>query len=94
MATYTLTPASPLSAVYAHSGGDMEVIIADAPDSLGRASAKLVIQVETATATVYINVPGTEFTFPTKGTYTFKAGNFKFLLTGGDASTSVTVNVK
>ncbi len=94
MATYTLTTASPLSVAFAHSGGDMEVIVADAADSLGRASAKMVIQIETAAPGTYINIPQTEFTYPTKGTYTFKAGNFKFLLTGGDATTSVTVNVK
>lgn len=93
MAVYTLTQASPESADFTLAAdGDIEVVIAR-ESNWHPSNAKVFILVET-TPNNFITVPQTEFSRPDKGTYSFKAGKFRFRLEGASEHASVTLSVK
>lgn len=93
MAVYTLTQASPESADFTLAAdGDIEVVIARESNWVP-SNVKVSIKMETTTNN-FITIPQTEFTRPDKGTYSFKAGKFRFRLEGASAETSVTLSVK
>ena len=92
MAHYTLTPASATSTVFAHSGGDLEVIIAK--ESALRAGAEVTIQYETSPASgVYKTLPETDLKSPSVALYQLSACNVKAVLVGGDATTTAEVRL-
>ena len=85
MAHVVLTVASPGNTVFAHSGGDLEVIISK--ESTLRAGAEVTIQYETSPASgVYKTLPLEEpLIAPTSAVYQLSACNVKAVLVGGDA---------
>ena len=92
MAHYTLNAGSPSSTVFAHSGGDLEVIIS--AESLLRAGAEVTIQYETSPASgVYKTLPKTNLKTPDTAVYQLSACNVKAVLVGGDATTVAEVRL-
>ncbi len=92
MANYTLTPASPSGAVFAHSGGNLEVIIS--AESKLRAGSEVTIQYETSSgSTVYKTLPQTSLKEPQVALYQLSACNVKAVLIGGDSTTTADVRL-
>lgn len=92
MAHYTITVASNPGAVFPHSGGNLEVIIAE--ESILRSSAEVTIQYETAPSSgVYKTLPETDLKSPTVALYQLSACNVKAVLVGGDSSTVAEVRL-
>lgn len=93
MTHVVLTVASPGNTVFAHSGGDLEVIISK--ESALRAGAEVTIQYETSPASgVYKTLPLEEpLTSPAVGLYQLSACNVKAVLVGGDSTTSADVRL-
>ncbi len=93
MPFYTLTPGAPTSASYPHTGGTLEVVIAE--DSVFGAGAEIKIQFETATSSgVYKNIPLTDIkSLKLPDSYELSAGNYRFQLVGGQSNTSIGLRV-
>lgn len=92
MTHVVLTVASPGNTVFAHSGGDLEVIISK--ESALRAGAEVTIQYETSPASgVYKTLPETELKSPTVALYQLSACNVKAVLIGGDPTTIAEVRL-
>lgn len=92
MSHYTITPASNPGTVFAHSGGNLEVIISK--ESVLRAGAEVTIQYEiTPGSGLYKTLPETELKSPTVALYQLSACNVKAVLVGGDATTVAEVRL-
>lgn len=93
MSHYTITPASNPGTVFAHSGGNLEVIISK--ESVLRAGAEVTIQYEvTPGSAVYKTLPvEEELKSPTVALYQLSACNVKAVLVGGDSSTVAEVRL-
>lgn len=94
MANYILTPASPTGGIFAHSGGILEVIVAE--ESILRSSARVVIKYE-STSGVYKTIPTEKqedvIDTPKTVLLQLSAGNYRAELVGGDSITSADVRL-
>ncbi len=92
MTAYTLTPGAPAGAVFAHTGGTLEVIISKESDLGG--GAEVTIQYETSPgSSVYKTLPGTDLTTEKVQPYSLSAGNYKAVLVGGYSAATVDVRL-
>ena len=92
MSFYALTAVAPTSAVFAHTGGTLEVAVF--AESLLRAGAKVVLQAETApSSTIYKTLAKSEILAPDTVPYLLSACNVKVLLVGGDSTSTADVRL-